>query len=62
MTTTTLTSIQAQALEKVRALRHLTRETGSATTRSQNYILRALADPDLATVAVELSRDQQDGQ
>jgi hypothetical protein len=43
--------------EKILALRQLTAETGTATTRSQNDILRALPDDILVEVAVRLKRE-----
>jgi hypothetical protein len=42
--------------EKILALRQLTAETGTATTRTQNDILRSLPDDVLAEVAVRLKR------
>lgn len=42
------------ALRTVIALRKLTAETGTRTTRSQNEILRALSDEDLTALATAL--------
>jgi hypothetical protein len=43
-------------VERITALRDLTRETGTATTRTQHDILRALPDEVLTEVAVRLKR------
>ena len=48
-----------QATNLIFALRQLTAETGTATTRTQNKILRSLTDEDLLRVAVELQQRQQ---
>jgi hypothetical protein len=53
-----LTSAQKNALDRVKALRNLSKETGMKTTRSQNEILQALPPTDLAVVAVALQADQ----
>jgi hypothetical protein len=45
------------ALEQIRALRKLTRETGTHTTLTQNNILRALTPEVLTAVALELAKD-----
>ena len=43
------------AVEKIRALRRLTDETGFRTTRSQNAVLESLTPQQLAEVAVLLN-------
>ena len=43
-------------VEKILALRDLTRETGTITTRSQNNILQSLPDDVLAEVSLRLKR------
>jgi hypothetical protein len=45
-----------EAVEKITALRELTAQTGTQTTRTQNDILRSLDDADLVEVAVRLKR------
>ena len=40
-----------RALRLVMALRELTKQTGTRTTRSQNHILQALSDEELTLVA-----------
>ena len=52
---TELTVKQRKAVETIRNLRKLTRETGTATTKTQNDILRALSSVDLAAVANALA-------
>ena len=57
-TPTERTYTEAELLEivkKVRALRKLTRITGTITTRSQGALLRALPDDVLTRVAVLLA-------
>jgi hypothetical protein len=44
-------------VERITALRELTKATGTQTTRTQNEILRALPDDVLAEVAVRLKRE-----
>jgi hypothetical protein len=53
-----MTPIQKEAVEQIKALRKLTTETGTRTTRSQNQILQSLSDADLTLVALELQRQQ----
>lgn len=43
------------ALETIRNLRKLTKETGTITTRAQNDVLRALNSTDIAAVANALA-------
>jgi cytochrome c553 len=45
-----MTSVE-EAIRTINALRQLTRETGTVTTRSQNSILQSLSDADLVEVA-----------
>jgi hypothetical protein len=45
-----MTSVN-EAISNINALRQLTRETGTVTTRSQNSILQSLSDADLVEVA-----------
>ncbi len=47
-----------QATSLILALRDLTTETGTSTTRTQNKILRSLPDEDLLRVAVALKNRQ----
>lgn len=49
------------AVERIRALRQLTRETHVITTRTQNAILSALPGDVLAAVALELRKDSNRG-
>lgn len=51
-----LTLQQQISVETVRALRKLQKEQGIITKRSQNTLLAALSDEDLAVVALELAR------
>lgn len=51
-----LTATALKALQTIRNLRRLTRETGTATTKCQNDILRSLSSTDLANVANELAK------
>ena len=52
---TTATEIDA-IVERITALRELTRATGTVTTKTQNQILQALPNDVLAEVAVRLKR------
>ena len=52
-----MTTTAKNAVEQVLALRKLTNETGTRTTRSQNLILRNLSDEDLTQVAIELKEN-----
>jgi hypothetical protein len=47
----------AEALERILALRKLTRETDVYTNRTQREILKSLSGPDLAEVSLALSRE-----
>jgi hypothetical protein len=47
------------ALERIIALRKLTRETHIQTHRTQREILQSLTGPDLAEVSLELSKEGQ---
>ena len=49
-----MTNEQRHAVDAVLALRALTRETGTKTTRSVNNILQRLSDDDLTVVAQAL--------
>ncbi len=49
--------IVAGAVERIRALRHLTATTGVKTYRSQSAILESLEPQVLATVALILKRE-----
>jgi hypothetical protein len=40
-----------EAISNINALRQLSRETGTITTRSQNAVLQALSNEDLVQVA-----------
>ena len=52
---TTLSPAAQKALRQILALRQLTRETGTRTTRTQNSILQALSPQALAEVAEVLA-------
>jgi len=45
-----------EAVERITALRELTAQTGTKTTRSQNEILQSLPDEVLAELALRLKR------
>ena len=47
------------ALERIRALRELSRQQGIRTTRSQNDLLSSLPDEVLVAVAFELKQDER---
>jgi hypothetical protein len=47
------------ALERIIALRKLTRETQIQTHRTQREILQSLTGPDLTEVSLELSKEGQ---
>jgi hypothetical protein len=49
----------SEAVTLVQALRDLTEETGTVTSRAQSKILRELPDADLVRVAVELKQRQR---
>ena len=54
-----VTNVQKEAIEKVQALRKLTRETGCLTSRTQSKILQQLSDEDMVIVARELARQTE---
>jgi hypothetical protein len=45
-----------QALQTIRNLRRLTRESGTITTRAQNDVLHALNSADIAAIANALAQ------
>lgn len=51
-----MTNTARQAYQTIVNLRKLTKETGTATTRAQNDILRGLNSIDLASVANALAQ------
>lgn len=53
--TPTMSPAAKTALETIRNLRKLTKETGTITTRAQNDVLRALNSTDIAAVANALA-------
>jgi hypothetical protein len=53
----TMTQTAKDALERILALRQLTRTTHVQTHRTQREILQSLNGPDLAEVSLELSRE-----
>ena len=56
--TTTLTATVQAVLDKVRALRKYTQQTGFRTTRSQNELIQAIDNPDdLASVLLALNSE-----
>ena len=54
----TLSKTAQDALTTILNLRRLTQESGTATTRAQNDILRALNSADIAAVANALANKQ----
>jgi hypothetical protein len=52
-----MTQTAQDALDRILALRKLTRETHVQTYKTQREILQALSGPDLAEVSLELSRE-----
>ena len=52
------TTIQ-EAVEKILALRKLTRESGCITTRTQSMILRALTDEEMIAAAEILAQQAE---
>jgi hypothetical protein len=57
MTETKLTPKQQEVITTIRNLRKLTAETGTATTRTVNELLRSLPSSDLCIVANCLATD-----
>jgi hypothetical protein len=49
-----MTTEQQRAVDEVLALRELTRDTGTRTTRAVNLVLQSLSDTDLIVVAKAL--------
>ena len=49
-----MTPAAQEAIEKILALKDLTRETGNVTNRAQSLILRSLNESDLSDVALAL--------
>lgn len=45
-------------VKKIKALRWLTAQTGTKTTRSQNALLQALSAEELAEVALRLNEER----
>ena len=56
-----MTQTAKDALERILALRQLTRETHVQTHRSQREILQSLPGPDLAEVSLALSKEVSRG-
>ena len=52
-----MTQTAQDALDRILALRKLTKETHVQTHRTQREILQSLNGPDLAEVSLELSRE-----
>lgn len=52
------TELVQKAVRQLMALRKLSRETGTQTTRTQNEILRSLPAAELIAVAELLNRDE----
>jgi hypothetical protein len=55
ITADTLSPVAQKALQTIRNLRRLTKESGTITTRAQNDVLRALNSTDIAAVANALA-------
>jgi hypothetical protein len=56
-----MTAEQQRAVDEVLALRELTSETGTRTTRAVNLVLQSLADTDLIVVAKALKDASTNG-
>ena len=56
-----ITQTAHDALERILALRKLTRESHVHTHRTQREILQSLTGPDLAEVSLALSREASHG-
>jgi hypothetical protein len=60
MTLPTNSSRVREAVAQVQALRELTRQTGTRTTRSQGLVLQSLTDQELIAASL-LLKDTNDG-
>jgi hypothetical protein len=56
------TELVQKAVRQLLALRKLSRETGTQTTRTQNEILRSLPAAELIAVAELLNRDESNNE
>ena len=56
--TTTLSPVAQKVVEKVRALRDYTRQTGFFTTRTQNELIQSLDGQDLADAVLVLKNER----
>jgi hypothetical protein len=60
MTEATQSPVVEEAVEKIIALRKLSRESGCITNRTQSKILQALTEDQLTAVALRLAAQEAD--